>query len=169
MTYTLRPFSTREDLTLTCEMVRENDSLTLVFEFSGSVEFIKFPPLTDEGSRQHELWKSTCFELFLAKPGDEGYYEFNFSPKGDWNIYHLEAYRRGLTEEMDVEMPLIKPVQNGRRITIDLSNLGLPAGTTEVSITAVVEMLDGETLYWAIAHCGPEPDFHRRDSFVLVV
>jgi hypothetical protein len=26
---------------------------------------------------------------------------------------------------------------------------------------------DGGTTYWALTHRGPEPDFHRRNSFIL--
>jgi hypothetical protein len=41
---------------------------------------------------------------------------------------------------------------------------GLPL---EVSLTAVIEQVVQGVSYWALAHTGAEPDFHRRDSFRL--
>ncbi|MEB3264615.1 MAG: hypothetical protein VKJ66_09615 [Synechococcus sp.] len=36
-----------------------------------------------------------------------------------------------------------------------------------IGVTAVLEDRRGGISYWALAHTGPEPDFHRRDSFLL--
>jgi hypothetical protein len=41
---------------------------------------------------------------------------------------------------------------------------GLPL---EISLTAVIEQVGKGVSYWALAHTGAEPDFHRRDSFRL--
>jgi hypothetical protein len=41
---------------------------------------------------------------------------------------------------------------------------GLPL---EISLTAVIEQVGQGVSYWALAHTGAEPDFHRRDSFRL--
>ena len=41
---------------------------------------------------------------------------------------------------------------------------GLPL---EVSLTAVTDQVGQGASYWALAHTGAEPDFHRRDSFGL--
>jgi hypothetical protein len=41
---------------------------------------------------------------------------------------------------------------------------GLPL---EVSLTAVIEQVGQGVSYWALAHTGVEPDFHRRDGFGL--
>jgi hypothetical protein len=43
------------------------------------------------------------------------------------------------------------------------------ANPVELSVTAVVVGVDGRLGYWAVAHCGQEADFHRRDSFVVKV
>jgi len=42
--------------------------------------------------------------------------------------------------------------------------LGLPL---EISLTAVIDQVGQGVSYWALAHTGVEPDFHRRDSFRL--
>jgi hypothetical protein len=46
----------------------------------------------------------------------------------------------------------------------DPGELGLPL---EISLTAVIDQVGQGVSYWALAHTGAEPDFHRRDSFGL--
>jgi hypothetical protein len=41
---------------------------------------------------------------------------------------------------------------------------GLPL---EISLTVVIDQVGQGASYWALAHTGAEPDFHRRDSFGL--
>ena len=52
-------------------------------------------PAAAAPSRADDLWRSTCFELFLRRPGAEGYFEFNFSPSGQWAAYAFDGYRAG--------------------------------------------------------------------------
>ena len=40
------------------------------------------------------------------------------------------------------------------------------ASAVELSVTAVLEDVSHSCSYWAWRHCGPEPDFHRRESFL---
>ena len=41
-------------------------------------------PEPQGGSPVDRLWQHTCFEAFVGVPGADPYYEFNFSPAGDW-------------------------------------------------------------------------------------
>jgi hypothetical protein len=34
-------------------------------------------------------------------------------------------------------------------------------------LSCVLEHVDGQKSYWALLHPGPQPDFHRSDSFLL--
>ena len=52
-------------------------------------------------------------------------------------------------------------------VTLDLGALPLAGRPLELAVTAVVELRDGEILYWALTHPGAEADFHRRDGFLL--
>jgi hypothetical protein len=36
-----------------------------------------------------------------------------------------------------------------------------------VGIAAVIQLAGGDLTYWALTHPGPQPDFHRRDSFLV--
>src|SRR5690349_6874783 len=40
-----------------------------------------------------ELWRHTCFEVFVAIDGQASYHEFNFAPSHEWQIYAFRAYR----------------------------------------------------------------------------
>src|SRR5215218_1207359 len=57
-------------------------------------------------ARADGLWERTCFELFLRQPDVENYYEFNFSPSGEWAAFGFDGYRSGMTEVV-VAPPLI--------------------------------------------------------------
>src|SRR6186713_2098635 len=90
--------STPED-TLTSITV-EVDSLTtdllvLYYRIAGDIDRLSLPPQAPSKS-QHELWKHTCFEAFIALPDGEVYFEFNFSPSSQWAVYRFEGYRRGV-------------------------------------------------------------------------
>jgi len=44
----------------------------------------------------------------------------------------------------------------------------IPTGQTlGVAMSAVINHKDGKLTYWALTHPGPQPDFHRRDSFII--
>jgi hypothetical protein len=52
-------------------------------------------------------------------------------------------------------------------VTLDLGALPLVGRPLELAVTAVVELQDGEILYWALRHPGEQADFHRREGFGL--
>src|SRR5579862_9201500 len=55
---------------------------------------VRIPP-RQGNSPVEGLWQHTCFEAFVGIPGAEPYYEFNFSPGGDWAAYRFRGYREG--------------------------------------------------------------------------
>ena len=114
--------------------------------------------------RTDELWKRTCFEMFIRPGGGEDYVEFNFSPSTEWAAYSFHGYRAEMAD-LPIAAPVIEPTADGVRVSIDLS--GLPAGEWQVGLTAVIEEEDGTKSFWAFAHPSPEPDFHHPDCFVL--
>src|SRR5690606_38180706 len=59
-------------------------------------ESLVLPPYAGKG-RADDLWRATCFELFLGGNGP-AYLEFNFSPSGKWASYFFPAYREGRIE-----------------------------------------------------------------------
>ncbi len=119
--------------------------------------------------RADELWRTTCFELFLADPGGH-YREYNFSPDGRWAAYAFAGYRNRIGNHDPVLPPEIA-VEIGRSVltvTVFLSGDEL-AGATRAALTAVAEEQGGRLSYWASKHPGLKPDFHDPTCFVLPV
>lgn len=123
-----------------------------------------------EPERADELWRTTCFELFLRRPGDAAYAEFNFSPSSRWAAYRFDDRREGMTR-LDAAF--------GPGGGIDMSDshfaletmLILPpewqGSDLDVALSAVVETAGGAKSYWALAHPADRPDFHHPGSFTL--
>jgi hypothetical protein len=149
-----------------------NEHLAIRYSVEGNVDEVLLPPPATRPGRRDELWKATCFEFFLAVKGDPGYWEFNMSPSGDWNIYRMEAYRRvGFREEaLLARLPFVfkrEPERYSLEAGVDLSAILTPEREVELAVTAVLQMKDGSESYWALAHPGPVADFHLRDGFIL--
>lgn len=162
------------DITIKGTVSRQNNTLAIRYALAGKIDEIALPSLSATPVRKGELWRATCFELFLAVKGLPHYWEFNMSPSGNWNIYRMEAYRRvGFQEETRIQqLPFdVQKVANGISLLagIDLSVLDLPEQEQELGIAAVVRAKDGSETYWALVHPGPQPDFHLRESFILVL
>lgn len=139
--------------------------LDLVYIVEGDSSRIVVPPPT-KPYRTDELWRTTCFELFIRGEG-ETYREFNLSPSGQWAAYRFAEYR-GEAEMLGLN----EPPRIGFSyepfgffllsfVTVDL---GLNA---RISLCAVIEEVDGTKSYWALAHPPGKPDFHHPDCFVL--
>ncbi len=117
-----------------------------------------------------ELWRTTCFELFLSRAGDS-YAELNLSPSGAFAAYHFDHYRTGM-KPLDLPAPDISIEIGNERLTMTarLCEDCLPwDGTGRMGISAVVEDKSGCISYWALAHPPGKPDFHHRDCFALML
>jgi hypothetical protein len=148
--------------------------LTLEYSLSGDLESVLLPPASSNPQRKDELWKATCFEFFLAVKGQTGYWEFNLSPSGDWNAYRIDAYRRiGFREETAIsQLPF--EFQKGSDeyalgVFLDLTDLITSGLEIQLGIAAIVQTKDGNETYWALVHPASQPDFHARESFILLL
>lgn len=142
---------------------------------------IKWPnfiqkPINNDRMRQGELWKQTCFELFVSSPETKEYREFNFSPSGLWNSYDFTDYRQD-PKNAEIKSPCIKYVSSGfsmhlLSVTLPLENLMQHFSShtkhgIQFGVTAVIQYSNQSYDYYAHKHCGQEPDFHLRNSFNL--
>ena len=120
-----------------------------------------------------DLWRHTCFEAFIGMKGSAAYYEFNFSPSGEWAAYRFRAYRDGESLDNEALAPNISVEQAADRLrlaaTLRLDHLTLiqPGATLRIGLSAVIEATDGSLSYWALKHAANKPDFHQADSFTL--
>lgn len=148
--------------------------LAVRFVLDAEMAQVVLPPLRPS-VRTDELWRHTCFEVFVALPESEAYCELNFSPSTEWAMYGFVAYRRGMTP-LEVRRPprvAVRPM--GRGLVLEavthLAELPMPqAGSPlRAGAAAIIEEKDGRLTYWALTHPSALPDFHHRLSFVLQV
>ena len=133
----------------------------LHFDVAAARDVLVWPPAKAPG-RTDGLWKTTCFELFLRRPGEAGYFEFNLSPSREWAAYAFDGYRQAMTD-LNVAAPVIEAASGALTASVTAPR----PGPWLASLSAVIEEADGKTSYWALAHPSDKPDFHHPDSFVL--
>ena len=122
-----------------------------------------------------ELWQHTCCELFLRVPDADPYYEFNFSPSGEWTVYVFERYREGRLLADGVLDPHVQSSGTAGmlevRATVALAGLSRSHSEARLALalSTVIEARDGSRSYWALAHPAEKPDFHHPDAFALTL
>ena len=132
-------------------------------------------PVPVEAGPADALWQHTCFEVFMGVKGEPGYREFNFSPSGQWAIYDFLAWRERNERFQTAAAPHIRFEQDGNAAWLEArvpaSALPtVPPGTElDIGLAAVIERKDGEREYWAVQHAVAQPDFHARNTFVLML
>ncbi len=123
-----------------------------------------------EATRADDLWQTTCFELFLRRPGEGAYAEFNFSPSFRWAAYNFTSLRDGMTPLDLPATPVIGMDASATHFALE-AELVFPfewrVKALEAAVSAVIETVDGEKSYWALKHAAEQPDFHDPGSFVL--
>jgi hypothetical protein len=174
--YSLKPFpgaGPAPPVTITGDLSRRGPVLAIQYDLRGRLGEVAIPSPAAVPLRKYDLWEATCGELFFGVRGAPNYWEVNLSPAGHWNVFALSGYRQGLTEEGAFQSLPFGVQRQAQRLLLTLElDLGriIPRDLPlEVGITAVVQDHDGRLTYWALAHPGPEPDFHRRDSFLIRV
>jgi len=177
MSHTLQPHSDSPRLpvdSLTAQVRRKAGAkLELVYRLMGDLEALAVPELSNP-SRADELWKHTCFEIFIRKAQAPGYVEFNFAPTAQWAAYSFRSRRSGMRNIDQVSEAPIGTMMFGRQFVLkaelDFSGVeGLPPadGPWTAAISAVIEAVDGRKAYWAVQHPEGNPDFHAPEGFVI--
>lgn len=158
------PATPRPDLTLEVEARRAGGVLSLEYRLGGALATVRWP---EPQARRHtdDLWRATCFEAFIAT-GDEAYVEFNLSPSGAWAAYAFSAYRDGM-RPLEISAPAMAVRHSGDAFALTADLVVPEAFVGPISLSAVIEGLNGEKTYWALAHPSDKPDFHHPDSRVL--
>jgi hypothetical protein len=175
--FSLRPFRSAgklPDFEITGSIGRHSDTLSISYALYGPLDGLILPAPADVRVRKNGLWEETCFEFFLGLKGPEHYWEFNLSPSGHWNVYRFKSYRQGMQEEPAfTSLPFsVQLCSNSLLLSmaLELDRVIPPEQASEVlqvGVSAVIRTIDGKTTYWALAHPGPQADFHRRDGFVI--
>lgn len=128
------------------------------FAFSGEISRIKVPILAPS-ERMDNLWKTTCFEIFWQPHGGSYYREFNLSPSSRWACYDFDDFRLN-SRDAPVEAISISSSHDDAMLELEAeiaSALPLPA---DVALNAIVENMDGNIQFWALAFEQGKPEFH---------
>jgi hypothetical protein len=168
------PASGIPDISITGIVARQNNLITLHYALQGNTEAILLPSVSAHPARKDDLWKSTCFEFFLAIKDEPQYWEFNMSPAGDWNIYCMDAYRRiGFREETRLSQLAFEFKRDTGQYSVDASVDLDPVirsdAELQVAVAAILQTTRGNESYWALLHPASQPDFHLRESFILAL
>lgn len=146
----------------------ENGRVEAVYRVVGALDMLEIVGRTAP-DRRDELWKTTCFELFIGTNVDSHYLEYNFAPSRQWAAYKFSDYRAEMGE-LDASTPQIEVVQGDHILSVTVS-LQLPEqywdGALRVGISAILAAKTGAISYWALAHPPGKPDFHHKDCFAL--
>ncbi|MEW5744868.1 MAG: DOMON-like domain-containing protein [Nitrospirota bacterium] len=172
--FALKPFPADgrcPDIAITGAVARRPHTLSVSCAITGPLSAIAVPEPGGVPGRKDRLWEETCLEFFLAAKNSGGYWEFNLSPSGHWNVYRFTAYRQGMREEPAfTSLPFsidIEPDSLRLSLELDMGSIIPGDQALEVAVSAVIKTAEGSTTYWALTHPGPQPDFHRRDSFII--
>jgi hypothetical protein len=130
-------------------------------------------PAAGAGARRDELWRHTCFELFMSPAGQSLYYEFNFAPSLEWAAYRFADYRRGMRPAPLAQPPRLTRTDAPGELTLaaaiaigELADIAA-APRLALGLAAVLEEQGGTLSYWALQHPAARPDFHQRQAFTL--
>ena len=167
------PTKSLSDLEISGSIARRSNTLAISYTLSGALTELNIPARADVPVRKHGLWEETCFECFLAVKNSPRYWEFNLSPAGHWNVYRFAAYRQGMQEETSFQALALSVESRGEAllfaVELGLDRIILTEQTLEVAVGTVIKYKEGKLTYWALTHPGPQPDFHRRDSFIITL
>jgi hypothetical protein len=159
-----RPARRVKGVNVTTRFLPEGE-LMLRWRIEGARDLVL--PAYSGAGRGDDLWKTTCFELFIAHAGG-AYREFNFSPSGRWAAYDFSSFRQSEGNSDLRDSPHVS-VERGEEITVATVRVPIDAlgGARRGALTAVIEEEGGVTSFWAPAHGGDQPDFHDHSCFTL--
>ena len=144
---------------------RSGSEVLLRYDLSDPTD-VAWPEAAAPG-RADELWRFTCFELFLVHDNGERYVEFNFSPSGRWAAYAFDGYRSDMADLAMRREPIVTRIRGGVDVVCPIDDL--PRGDFRMGLSAVIKQTDGTKSYWALAHAPGPPDFHNPACFTATL
>lgn len=151
--------------TVDAELVRTPDGVTAIFRAIGDIAQLAIPE-AKPAERMDDLWKTTCFELFVAGAG-ESYREYNLSPSTRWAAYDFDRFRDGMRNApADIRIDCSSDSKALTLIAKIRTEMPNPA---RIGLSAIIEERDGKLRYWAVAFAPGEPDFHADETRALLL
>lgn len=137
------------------------------FRIEGDIARVKIPDHAPS-TRANDLWRTTCFELFWQPIGGTFYREFNLAPSSQWAAYDFDSFREGMR---DAHIPSIavSSSRNDKELRLEASIAADLPDPAQVGLSAVIEDLEGNIQYWALAFPPGKPDFHSEACRSIIV
>lgn len=146
------------------------------FEFgvTGDLSLIKIPARSLAPESKDGLYRQTCFEVFIAN--EEGkYFEWNFSPSGDWCVFNFEKYRKKAKDLLDKKMFSSSVFEQKKdklvlSVSMDYKEIESQLKSVQkikIGASVVLEFKSGKKDYYALAHPSEKPDFHDPKGFLI--
>jgi hypothetical protein len=159
--------------------LHRSGGLTVEFQLAAELRNVRLMPAVCQPQRRDELWRHTCFELFVRCDNEPRYCEFNFAASGDWAAYEFGDYRAAPHDapQPPIEVTVHTTAQGQVRLRarIDLpaafarDRAALDAASWQLNCAAVIEAADGALSHWAIHHPRTQPDFHDPEGFRIAL
>ena len=169
MKHLLKSYSKSTDVSVESRVTLTKEKILLHFKVKGKLEAYQFSQ-KEKIKRANELWRATCFELFLANSKTQSYYEINISPTLSWNIYYLEKYRAKPKEIAISSKPMIVTREDLQSYEIEFELECKELDLTkfdQYNLAVILLNKSNEREFWAINPVGKSPDFHDRGGFVF--
>ncbi|MBT7610521.1 MAG: hypothetical protein HN576_12250 [Bacteriovoracaceae bacterium] len=152
-----------------CE--NSTSSLNVEYLLKGNIESIDLSKENTTRKRVIGLWKKTCFELFIKNKNTDDYFEFNFAPNTDWNLFHFLDIRSELKEFKTTTCPLVKVKQSNVEFQMQIiipkqifPDKFISNGEMMYSPTSIIHK-SSHIYHFASIHPDNKLDFHRYQSF----
>lgn len=171
LTTRLKPFARLMSKTeLDVEMTLDSAGFGLKYLIRGAGPDLTWPEEVSDPGRRDELWKTTCFEMFVGSSVEKEYFEINLSPSGHWNLYHFDDYRTTPWAHEPAQVSIRS--KEGQWLEAEIACDAITALLTsngKIGVTAVLDWGPQKIEYWAMLHSGGQPDFHRRSDWLWSV
>jgi hypothetical protein len=169
----LKPFDPFPEVTASVDVSKECDKLSIQFlveGFSGNFDTKKTAGLD---VFQDNLWKDTCFELFISSTETSNYLEWNLASNGTYAVYAFrkprelcdENTQRTIRSELAPEKFQWEYINDKILCCISLNITKICAFIGEpgwkVQPTLILKKYSGSLSYWAEEHTKNKPDFHQ--------
>lgn len=165
----LKPHNNIKNINIEATLSLEKHKIKVSFKVKGKLEAYVFAKAKNI-QRENELWRISCFELFLANDEDV-YYELNFSTSLSWNFYILNSYRVKPKELVFLEEPHLNFEYNNNELYIvfELDSKILDFEKFKHYNLACILLTEEERTFWTINPYKDTPDFHNKKSFVKIL
>ena len=162
----------KKDINIQANFEIVNKTLTLEFTVTGEIKnYIFNEPCIQ--TREDELWKKTCFELFIAHKNNSAYYELNISPSTNWNFYSFSDYKTAMQEEeKNISEPFIhsSKMRDEYRLSFEFYFYE-ELIEKELIFNLAVILLDTKGIrhFYSINRREGKVDFHDKECWNLII